>query len=126
MNEEDVIEIVRDHASRQFPKECGCCGKRYESFADFIRNTTYAGKPVSYDAEEGNWRPASPMGVIGLANCSCGSTLALSSKGMHLVTLWRLMSWAKKEARQRGLTAKDLLDDLRCKIDARVLEESKP
>ncbi|NQT93556.1 MAG: hypothetical protein HQ559_12415 [Lentisphaerae bacterium] len=123
MKEADVIDLVRDHIFKQFPKECMCCGRRYVSFADFIRNTTYVGKPVSYDAEEENWQPVSPIGTVGMANCSCGSTLAISSSGMNVITLWRLMNWAKHEARRRGITAQELLADLRNKIDRTVLQD---
>jgi hypothetical protein len=123
MNENDVIETLRKYISRQFPKECRSCGKRYESFAEFIRNTTYVGKPLSYDAERDDWQPARPLGTIGLANCSCGSTLAISSSRMNLITYWRLMNWARKEIKHQEITSNDLLEDLRRKIDQSVLED---
>ena len=123
MKEENVIDIVLDHISKKFPKECMCCGRLYTSFADFIRNTTYVGKPLSYDAENRDWQPVNPIGTVGMANCSCGSTLAISSSGMNLVTLWRLMHWAKNEASTRGITAEDLLVELRDTIDKSVLQD---
>lgn len=123
MNENDVIKTMREFISRQFPKQCACCGKRYESFAEFIRNTTYTGKPISHDAEQEDWRPDTPIGTIGMVNCSCGTTFAISSDRMDLKTLWRLMNWARKEAKQRGITISDLLEDLRSKIDQSVLQD---
>ena len=126
MQEKDVIEIMRNHISKQFPKECTCCGKRYNSFAEFIRNTTYVGKPISYDAEQEDWQPERPIGTIGMSNCSCGTTLTIGSKGMDLKTLWRLMNWARKETKKRGIMMSDLLESLRSKIDKSVLQaESK-
>ena len=123
MKEKDVIEIMRDHISKQFPKECKCCGKRYNSFAEFVRNTTPVGKPMSYDAEIGDWKPVRPIGTIGMANCSCGSTLVLTSKGMNLITLWKLMNWVRNEAQKRGITVSDLLVELRRTIDIGVLQD---
>lgn len=123
MNENDVIEIVRDFISKQFPKECRCCGKRYNSFPEFIRNTTYAGKPISYDAEIGDWKPNRPIGTLGMSNYSCGTTLAISSKGMDLNTLLRLMNWGRKEEKKRGITTSVLLEELRSKIDKSVLQD---
>jgi hypothetical protein len=126
MNENDVIEIMKNFISRQFPKDCTCCGKRYNSFAEFIRNTTYVGKPISYDAEQEDWQPERPIGTIGMSNCSCGTTLTIGSKGMDLKTLWRLMNWARKETKKRGIMMSDLLESLRSKIDKSVLQaESK-
>gem|GEM_PF-1545650 len=59
-----------------------------------IRNTTHVGKPVSYDTDQDSWELYHPVGTIGRVNCSCDTTLAISSRGMDLKTLWRLMNWA--------------------------------
>ena len=123
MKETDVIEIIRDHLSKKFPKECTCCGKLYKSFADFIRDTTYVGKPISHDADQKDWQPVSPIGTIGMAECSCGTCLSISSGGMKLTTLWRLMNWARHETKKRGITSDELLADLRSKIDRSVLQD---
>ncbi len=123
MNENDVIEIVRDFISRQFPRKCECCGKNYRSFAEFIRSTTHVGKPVSYDTDPLSWELYHPVGTIGMVNCSCDTTLAISSSGMDLKTLWRLMNWGRKEAKKRGLKISDLLENLRNKMEKRVLQD---
>lgn len=125
MKENDVIETIRSYILTQFPMECACCHKRYSTFADFIRDTTYAGKPISYDAEQGDWIPFKPIGTVGFSQCSCGNTLDISTKDMDLETLWKLMNWARQETYRRGITASDLLDQLRSKVDSRVLEECK-
>jgi len=123
MNENDVIEIVRDFISRQFPRKCECCGKNFRSFAEFIRNTTHVGKPVSYDTDQLSWQLYNPIGTIGMVNCSCDTTLAISSIGMDLKTLWRLMNWGRKEAKKQGIMISDLLENLRNKMEKRVLQD---
>ena len=123
MEERDVIKIIRDFVSNQFPKECKCCGKRYNSLAEYLRKTTPVGQPVSYDAEDNDWKPDKLVGTISISNCSCGSSMGLSSDGMNVFTLFRLMLWAKKEAWIRGITISDVLEDLRNKIDASVLQD---
>ncbi len=125
MEENDVVEIVRDFISKKFPKRCKCCGKLYNSFAEYLYNTTHAGKPISYDAEMGKWQPDKPMGTLSMAHCSCGTTMAISSIGMNLVTLWRLMNWARKEIKKRGIEMSELLEDLRNKIDKSVLHDER-
>jgi hypothetical protein len=122
MNENDVVQILRDFISKEFPQECQCCGQRFGSLAEYLRITTHVGKPISYDAEEGNWRPERPIGTSSFANCLCGTTLAITSRGMNLNTLWRLMGWARKETKERGIKVSDLLLDLRRKIDESVLQ----
>ena len=86
-----------------------------------IRNTSYVGKPVCYDAEMRIFKPFKPLGTFGMVNCSCGSTLALSSKNMKLTTMWKLLKWGRKEAKKRDCTTSDILNDLRRKIDGNEL-----
>ncbi len=86
MEENDVVEIVWDFISKKFPTKCKCCGKQYNSFAEYLLNTTHAGKPILYDAKRGNWKPKKPMGTLSMAHCSCGTTMAISSIGMNLIT----------------------------------------
>ena len=123
MNENDAIEIIRNFIYRQFPKECTCCERSYNSFTEFILNTEYVGNPMSHDADIGAWQPERPLGTIGMVRCSCGTTLSLSSKGMDLKTLRKLMSWVWKEAKKRGISTTDILEDLRSKIDKSVRQD---
>jgi hypothetical protein len=124
MTEADVVEVMRAYLSTQFPKKCQC-GRLYSSLEDYLRNTTHTGKPISYDADMENWQPKLPIGTVSMANCSCGSTLAVSSKGMNLITLLRLMFWARIETRSRGIGMSELLEDLRSKVDKVVLQGGK-
>ena len=124
MQEKDVIEILCDFISTKFPKECKSCGRRFNSLAEYLRNTTHTGKPISYDVEDGNWKPQKPVGTISFANCPCGTTLAIGSEGMSIFTLWKLMNWARKETKNRNIELSDLLEDLRTKIDKKVLTDA--
>lgn len=125
MNENDVTKIVRDHINSQFPKACHCCGKRFNSLADYLKNTSHVGLPSSADAERGDWQPKKPIGTFSMANCACGSTLSISSTGMEQTTLLKLMAWARKETQLRGISLAQLLEDLRDKIDKRVFQEDR-
>lgn len=124
MDKSDAVRIVREFASKQFPRDCSCCGKHYASLRDYVRDTTPVGKPVSYDAENQDWNPTRPIGTISMANCTCGSTLSVDSAGIPLTTLWALMKWAKSESKERNMGMRDLLDELRAAIDQSVLEET--
>jgi hypothetical protein len=42
---------------------------------------------------------------------------------MGLLTLWRLLRWARKESSSRGISVGELLDDVRRKIDQQVLKK---
>jgi len=125
MNEAEVIGIMREYLATQFPKGCQCCGRQYNSLAEYLRETTHVGKPMSYDAEMGDWQPTTPMGTLSMANCSCGTTLTITSAGMDLITLHRLMNWAREETGFRGIGLSELLEDLRTKIDKIVLQDDK-
>jgi len=123
VKEDDVVEILRDFISKKFPKDCPVCKKRYNSLAEYLRNTTHVGKPVSYDADQKDWMPEKPLGTLSMANCSCGNTLVIESSGMGLITMWRLLNWVRTETRARGITTSELLEDLRNEIDKSVLQD---
>ncbi|MFO0674561.1 MAG: hypothetical protein U0235_33935 [Polyangiaceae bacterium] len=123
MNEADVIRATRAHLERQFPKTCSGCGRVFRSLKEYLLNTSHVGAPISYDADEGNYQPVAPVGTISLANCSCGSTLALGSDGMSLLTVWRLMGWARREMKRRQVDMREVLERLRQQVDEVVLSE---
>ena len=121
MNENDVVAVVRAHIETQFPKVCSKCGRAFASLKDYLQCTTHVGKPISYDAELKKWRPCRPVGTLSFANCPCGTTLAISSDGMGVMVMWRLLRWARKESTRRSISVGELLDGVREKIDRQVL-----
>ncbi len=122
MEEQQVINIIRNYLETQFPKTCSNCKQVYPSLENYLRKTSHLGMPVSYDAEFKDWKPKQQIGTVSLANCSCGNTLAFNSKGIGLLTMWRLLSWARKESRKRQIPVRQLLHELRKKIDRSVLD----
>jgi hypothetical protein len=50
--------------------------------------------------------------------------MAITSDGMGIITLLRLMNWARRETKRRGVGMSDLLADLRTKIDKIALQET--
>lgn len=125
MREAEVVRIVRKHVEQKFPMDCSTCGHSFASLKEYLEYTTHMGNPVSYDAEAGDWQPRDPVGTLSFANCRCGTTLSVSSHGMGLLTMWRLLRWARGESSSRGISVGELLEDLRKKIDEQVLTENK-
>lgn len=125
MTAEEAIRKTRSHIEGKFPKTCPSCYKVFATLADYLLETRHIGTPVSYDAEEGDWTPTKPLGTQSMANCSCGSTLAIDSSGMSLWNLWRLMRWARRESQLRGITMEQLLAWVRTQIDEQVLGERR-
>lgn len=120
MNTDEVVRVIIDFLSKQFPIECKCCNKQYNSYKEFISNTTPVGKPVSYDAQKGDWQPENPLGALSMHNCSCGSTMSLSSHGIDRDTLWQLLDWAKSESEERNIELSELLAELRTIVHKKV------
>jgi len=124
---EEAVRLTRAHVERQFPKSCANCGRRFGSLADFLHQTKHLSDPVSFDEARGDKRPRDPLGVFSFANCRCGSTLSISSNGMSLLTLWRLMGWARSESKRRGVGWGQVVAWVRAEIDRQVLsEEPRP
>ena len=121
MNEDDVVAIVRAHIEKKFPMACSTCGHAFASLKEYLEYTTHLGPPVSYDAELKAWRPTEPIGTLSFANCRCGTTLAISSEGMGLMVMWRLLWWARRESARRNISVGELLAGVRRQIDQQVL-----
>lgn len=123
MTEEEFIRLNYDHYSGLFPKNCAACGRRFATLRDYILATRPVGATISYDAELGEWRPAQPLGAAALANCPCGSTVALTTDGIPLADIQRMLEWMKVETARRGITAEALLGLVRLEIRKRALAE---
>ena len=122
MIENKVIDLIVDYLLENYPQQCPNCGQRFSSLKEYLLCTTPVGKPISYDAEDENWMPEKPVGTFALANClQCGTTVSLNSVRMSRLHNWLLLNWAKRTTRKRNITISDLLEELRTKIDAKVL-----
>ncbi len=121
MSEAEVVEAMRRHLEGQFPLTCPFCQHRYATLRDYLQNTKHQGDAIPYDAELGRWRPLRPIGTVTLANCPCGNTLGLTSEGMPLLQLWKLLHWARNETKKRQQTPRELLNYLREVICTQVL-----
>jgi hypothetical protein len=126
MTEAEVIHAMREHLEGLFPRKCSNCQRTFANLREYLQVTTHQGPPMPYDPEAGNWRPMNPLGLVTLSNCPCGSTLALSSEGMPLLQLWRLLHWARMETQRRGIGPQALLLYLREEICKQVLAEPDP
>ena len=69
MVEEEVVKIVRNHVENEFPKDCSTCNHRFASLKEYVEYTVSTGKPISYDAERGDWKPLKPLGTFSLRTC---------------------------------------------------------
>ena len=126
MTEQAALALIREHVEKQFPRTCSTCARQFPTMKDYLRASSPLGAPVSYDAEEGDWNPAHPIGTYALATCACGTTLSLSSNGLPVWTLARLMMWARGHARRKGITFGELLAELRDRLRSEMLAEDGP
>ena len=126
MTEDEVIQILREHFESQFPKVCPNCNRCFATLREYILITTRIGVPVSYDAESGDWNTRQPIGSVALANCPCGSTLALSTESMVLSLRLELLNWVRLETQRRGVRPSELLESIRNEIRKRILGDPIP
>jgi hypothetical protein len=123
VTEKQLIALVRSHVEAQFPKTCSKCGRVFATFADYVRDVKHVGAPILLDAATEDRAPPAPFVAISMANCACGTTLALASHNMSPRDSRRLVQWIRKEMERRGVALDQLLTSLRAKIDAEVLAE---
>ena len=126
MTDEEMFRINYEHYAGLFPKTCASCGRRFASLREYILATRPVGATISYDAELGEWQTSQPLGAAALANCSCGSTIALTTEGLPLPVIQEMLEWIRVETARRGLTTEALLDIVRNEVRKRALAEPGP
>lgn len=126
MTEDEVVRLLRDYFVSLFPLDCACCGRQYQTIQDYIALTTRIGPVTSYDAALGDWRPAAPIGTLAQSNCACGSTFALGTEGMPLPQRLALLDWIRRETQTRGAQPSEILEELRDRIQAELLDLPAP
>jgi hypothetical protein len=124
MTEEEFIRLNYEHYASLFPRTCTSCGRRFASLREYIQATTPVGATISYDAELGEWKTTQPLGAAALANCPCGSTLALTTEGIPLEDIQRMLEWMKAETAKRGVTSAELLGYVREQVRKRALADA--
>jgi hypothetical protein len=121
MNEEEVVQLLHQYFESLFPKFCSSCRRRFSTLLEYIQVTKRIGNAVSYDANDRDWNPKQPIGSVVMANCPCGSTIALTTEDMELPIRLELLNWVRKETQRRSLEPSELLEHLRDTIRRRVL-----
>jgi hypothetical protein len=124
MTDTEAVGIIRKHVEGLFPKECPNCHRHFVSLREYILATQPIGSTISHDAEAGDWKPAEPLGTTAMANCPCGSTLTISSEGISVFQMWRLLHWARFATKRRNVSFQQLLGQVREEIRQQVMAES--
>jgi hypothetical protein len=88
-------------------------------------NTKPTGPTISYYAELRDWRPTQPIGAIAAVNCSCGTTLALSTAGMPLPKIHAVLAWVQTEMARRGQDSQQVIGWVRDQIRQQVMARSE-
>jgi hypothetical protein len=124
ISDDEIIRMMREHFEGLFPRVFPNCGRRYATLREYILNTKRIEPTISYDAEIGDWETTQPMGGLALANCTCGTTMALSTDGMPLSQIHLVLKWIRTETERRGLSPKELMGYVRNEVRRQVLGRS--
>ena len=119
----EVIQILRDFYEGLFPKTCANCGRVFATLQEYVLSSQRLWPSLNYDMELGNYNTPHPIGGLAMANCPCGSTLALSTKTMPLPRAHMIMAWIKAEMERRGMKHAELSDYLRDEVRKQILVE---
>ena len=122
MTDDEVIRISFEHFAGLFPKTCPRCRRCFATFREYVLATKPVGVAISYEAELAAWKTEQPLGAFALANCPCGSTLAVTTEGMPLPKIHLMLEWIRVETERRGVSSSDLLEYVRDEVRKRALE----
>lgn len=125
MNIAKANKLTRKYIESQFPRTCYNCDRTFETLFDYLIKTRHLGDPIAHNENALKVDEQNFTGVISYANCVCGSTLAITSQAMDLLTYWRLMFWAKMESRKQKISISELLRQVRNDIDNQVLNKDQ-
>jgi hypothetical protein len=123
MTDEEIIRMMREHFEGLFPKVCNSCGRHYETLREYILDTKRLGGGISYEAEAADWETTEPLGGVALANCPCGTTLALTTEGILISKIHLVLKWIRVESERQGVSPMELLSYLRDEVRKRVLSD---
>jgi len=126
MTEGEVVSVLHAYFSSLFPKTCNNCKRVFGGLSEYIRATERLGPSVSYDADLDDWDTPKPIGSAALANCPCGSTLALTTEDMPVPERLELLRWVRLETQRRGMIPSALLEHLRDEVRGRALRGGAP
>jgi hypothetical protein len=125
VTEAEVVAIMRKHAEEQFPKTCSKCRLVFRTYADYVRTVTPIGAPVPFDEPRGDGKTKAQLGAVSMANCPCGTTLSISSRGRPAETAEGITTWAREQAAREGITLEQLLERLRARLRAEALLDAE-
>ena len=126
MTDAEAVQLMCAHFEGLFPRSCSKCQAHFATVRDFIRRTQRVGPVISYDVELRDWEPENPLGAFASVNCTCGTTLALSTAGMPVPKIHAVLHWVKTATERRGVTPEQLIDWVRDEIRKQVLAEPEP
>ena len=126
LTDEQMVRLNYDHYASLFPKTCSSCGRTFATLRDYILNTRPVGATISYDAELGEWKTTEPLGAAAMANCPCGSTMALTTAGIPLAIIHDMLEWIRIETERRGVTTEAILAWVRTEVRNIALAEQDP
>lgn len=118
---EAIIQLLQAYYESLFPKTCPSCDRQFATLGDYVQQTSKLGSSHSYDAEEGDWEPSTPVGSTAMSNCPCGSTLSLNTDDMALDKRHRVLNWIQAEVEARDIEPTELLDEVRAEIRKRAV-----
>jgi hypothetical protein len=121
LTDAECVQLVHGYIEGLFPKQCPNCERVFAAYRDYLLNTKHIGLPISYDVEFDDWTPAESSGNLSLANCACGTTLALSSENMPVVQIWQVLKWVKIATERRSCHVREVLSYLRDEVARRGL-----
>ena len=123
MTEADIARMFREFFKGLFPKACPNCGRLFATHREYILACQRLWPSLNYDIELGDYKTPRPIGGLALANCVCGTTMALSTKGMPLSQTHLILEWIRAETGRRGIEPTELFDRLRDEVREQILDE---
>ena len=107
----------------QFPRTCGACHAVYSSFAAYVRGTTPLRAPTACEDEDD---AQDTIGLMSMANCACGSTLALRCSDLTGEAHRAFMTAWRDESAATGRAPMAVLAELRDAIRAAAVAAPGP
>jgi len=107
------VEMILDSCENQFPKKCSCCGRIYETFSEFLENTSLPNHSKDHSLQLINFKEYKD--VIALRNCRCGSTISIQCV-INPKEKNELMQFIVEEAKRQNVEMEEIALQLRNKV----------
>lgn len=125
LTEQAALQVLKEHFETMFPRNCSGCGRRFNDLREYFHETHSLGSMICNGGDAIDSTSTKPLLSITFANCTCGTTVTLSTMDMDESARCDLLQWLREEMKQVAAPPNQIFSALKLRLRRMVLEEQQ-